>query len=54
VSISVTVTLAETVQVDASTDAAYTPDLMSDVLARAREAAIAAWDALDIETSDET
>ena len=49
-SISVTVTIGEAVEVDASTDAAYSPDIASDLLARARETALAAYLAMDSES----
>lgn len=48
-SISVTVSLADTVQVDVSTDANYSPDVLDDCLLRAGAAAVSAWDALDTE-----
>ena len=48
-SISVTVTLTDVVQVDVSTDAGFSADILSDLLARARGTALLAGDGLDVE-----
>jgi hypothetical protein len=51
-SVSVTVSIGETIQVDASTDAKFSPDVLDDLLAHAGRAALNAYGQLDVDMDD--